>query len=52
MWDTIVGKLPSKLIILNACLSFFIPWILYRSHQTILKYANPPWKENDKNNSE
>jgi hypothetical protein len=52
MWDVILGRLPSKLIILNACLSFFIPWVMYKSHNALLKYANPPWKDTNKNTKE
>lgn len=49
MWDIIVGRLPSKIIMLNTCLSFFIPWVLYKCNKALLKYANPPWKETNKN---
>lgn len=46
MWDFIIGRLPSKLILINAVFSLFIPLGIYKLNKVLHKFGDPPWKNN------
>lgn len=45
MWDSIVGRLPSNMIIISAILSVVIPMVIYKLNQKFHEYGDPPWKK-------
>lgn len=45
MWERIVGRLPSNMIMFSAILSVVIPMVIYKLNQKIHQYGDPPWRK-------
>ncbi|WP_176142499.1 hypothetical protein [Halobacillus hunanensis] len=46
MWDNIVGRFPTTMIIICTALSFAVPMAVYKVNQAIHQHGDPPWKKN------
>lgn len=49
MWNMIMERIPSLFVMILAILSALLPWGIYKFNQTLHKYADPPWKKEEKN---
>lgn len=45
MWERIVGRLPSNIIMFSAILSVVIPIMIYKLNQKFHQYGDPPWRK-------
>jgi hypothetical protein len=45
MWEKVIGRLPSNLIIFSALLSVLLPMGIHKLNQKLHKYGDPPWKK-------
>lgn len=45
MWEKVMGRLPSNLIIFSAIVSVLLPMAFYKLNQKLHDYGDPPWKK-------
>ncbi|QIZ08686.1 hypothetical protein HFZ78_19920 [Priestia megaterium] len=45
MWDRVIGRLPSNLIIFSTVVSVLIPMAFYKLNQKFHDYGDPSWKK-------
>ncbi|WP_221568270.1 hypothetical protein [Alkalihalobacillus sp. TS-13] len=45
MWEKILGRFPTNLIIYSTIGSLLIPMVIYKFNQKLHDYADPPWKK-------
>ncbi|MBM7601539.1 hypothetical protein JOC34_003964 [Virgibacillus halotolerans] len=43
MFDSLMGFLPSKLVLICTILAFVIPFIIYQVNQKLHEHGDPPW---------
>jgi hypothetical protein len=48
MWEKVMGRLPTNLIIFSAFLSVVVPLVFYKLNQKLHQYGDPPWKKKEK----
>jgi hypothetical protein len=49
MWENILGRFPSNLIMGLAILSVLIPVAIYWINQKLHQHGDPPWKKKQDN---
>lgn len=45
MWEAIMGRMPSYLVLLCTMLSFIVPLVAYKIADKLHSSGDPPWKK-------
>lgn len=51
MWETIIGRLPEKMVLICTILSFLIPYVIYKINAKLHKFGDPSWKREEEGKS-
>lgn len=49
MWDTLIGRLPERLVFICTVLAFVVPYVAHKANTMLHEYGDPPWKKADRN---